>query len=243
MARPDVAGWTPPRSAGGATRCPGARLTVDPAPSPPGRATAVASRDGRTSSISRANLGFDAHPMPARVGGRVCRRVGPAGAGRLSGGRGSEKRGRMADEFMRAAIEEARQGAAEGGIPIGSVLVYRGRIIGRGHNQRVQRGSSILHGEMDALENAGRQPASVYREATLYTTLSPCPMCTGAILLYGIPKVVAGENQTFVGDEALLRSRGVVVEVLQDPICIELMARFIRTHPSLWNEDIGVPSE
>ncbi len=143
------------------------------------------------------------------------------------------------DPFLAAAIAEAEAGIAEGGIPIGSVLVHRGQIIGRGHNRRVQRGSAILHGEMDALENAGRQPASVYRESVLYTTLSPCPMCSGAILLYGIPRVVIGENQTFLGEEALLRSRGVQLEVVQDPRCIELMREFIRTRPQLWNEDIG----
>src|SRR5262245_13913144 len=146
----------------------------------------------------------------------------------------------MVDAFMRAAIAEAEQGLAEGGIPIGSVIVCDGRILGRGHNRRVQRGSVTLHGEMDALEQAGRQPASVYRAATLYTTLSPCPMCTGAILLYGIPRVIVGENRTFLGDEDLLRSRGVVVEVLQDARCIELMTRFIAANPALWNEDIGV---
>jgi cytosine deaminase len=144
------------------------------------------------------------------------------------------------DAFMRAAIEEAEQGAREGGIPIGSVLVAGGKIIGRGHNRRVQKGSVILHGEMDALENAGRQPESIYRGCTLYTTLSPCPMCTGAILLYGIPRVVIGENQTFMGEEALLRSRGVKVEVLQDATCIRLMSEFIKAKPQLWNEDIGV---
>ena len=143
------------------------------------------------------------------------------------------------DSFLQAAIEEARQGLAEGGIPIGSVIVHQGRIIGRGHNRRVQNGSAILHGEMDAFENAGRQPARVYQESVLYTTLSPCPMCTGAILLYGIPKVVVGENRTFMGDEALLRSRGVQVEVVQDDSCIALMRDFIRDHPDLWNEDIG----
>jgi cytosine deaminase len=142
--------------------------------------------------------------------------------------------------FIESAIEEARRGAEEGGIPIGSVLVHRGRIIGRGHNRRVQRGSVVLHGEMDALENAGRLPAAVYRESELYTTLSPCAMCSGAILLYGIPKVIVGENQTFLGEEALLRERGVSVEVLQDPACIEMMRRFIEAHPGLWNEDIGV---
>ena len=144
------------------------------------------------------------------------------------------------DAFLQAAIDEARQGLAEGGIPIGSVLVHNGKIIGRGHNRRVQQGSAILHGEMDALENAGRLPASVYKESVLYTTLSPCPMCTGAILLYGIPKVIVGENQTFMGDEELLRSRGVTVKVLQDPTCIALMQGFIAAKPELWNEDIGV---
>jgi cytosine/creatinine deaminase len=146
----------------------------------------------------------------------------------------------MPDEFMQAAIEEAEAGAREGGIPIGSVLVHDGRIIGRGHNRRVQRSSAILHGEMDALENAGRQPARVYRASILYTTLSPCAMCSGAIVLYGIPRVIAGENRTFLGEEELLRSRGVSVEVLQDARCIEMMERFIHEHPDLWNEDIGV---
>ncbi|MBN8532025.1 MAG: nucleoside deaminase [Alphaproteobacteria bacterium] len=143
------------------------------------------------------------------------------------------------DEFMQAAIDEARQGLAEGGIPIGSVIVHQGRIIGRGHNRRVQQGSSILHGEMDAFENAGRQPASVYRECVLYTTLSPCAMCSGAILLYGIPKVIVGENLTFMGEEDLLRSRGVSVDVIQNADCIALMRDFIATRPALWNEDIG----
>jgi cytosine deaminase len=143
------------------------------------------------------------------------------------------------DAFMRAAIEEAERGLAEGGIPIGSVIVHNGRILGRGHNRRVQRGSAILHGEMDALENAGRQPARVYRECTIYTTLSPCAMCSGTILLYGIPRVVVGENRTFIGEEALLRSRGVVVEVLDDPHCQQLMKRFIDANPALWAEDIG----
>ena len=146
----------------------------------------------------------------------------------------------MTDEYMRAAIDEAEAGLAEGGIPIGSVLVYDGRILGRGRNRRVQRGSVVLHGEMDALENAGRQRAAVYQSSTLYTTLSPCPMCTGAILLYGIPHVVVGENVTFQGDEDLLRSRGVEVVVLQDPLCIQLMKDFIAAQPALWNEDIGV---
>jgi cytosine deaminase len=145
------------------------------------------------------------------------------------------------DPFLEAAIAEAQQGLAEGGIPIGAVIVHRGRIIGRGHNRRVQQGSAILHGEMDAFKNAGRQPASVYRESVLYTTLSPCSMCSGAILLYGIPKVVVGENQTFMGEEALLRSRGVEVQVLQDSVCVDLMRRFIAAKPELWNEDIGAP--
>ena len=143
------------------------------------------------------------------------------------------------DPFLHAAVEEAEQGLREGGIPIGSVLVHRDRIIGQGHNRRVQRGSVVLHGEMDALENAGRRPATVYREATLYTTLSPCAMCSGAILLYGIPRVVIGENRTFTGEEELLRSRGVAISVLQDPTCIRLMQEFIAAHPTLWNEDIG----
>jgi cytosine deaminase len=143
------------------------------------------------------------------------------------------------DEFLRAALEEAEAGFAEGGIPIGSVLVHRGRILGRGHTRRVQKGSAILHGEMDALENAGRQPARVYRECVIYTTLSPCSMCSGTILLYGIPRVVVGENRTFMGEEALLRSRGVTVEVVQDARCRELMDRFIAAHPTLWAEDIG----
>ncbi|MCY1412802.1 tRNA-specific adenosine deaminase [compost metagenome] len=143
------------------------------------------------------------------------------------------------DRFMQAAIEEARLGLAEGGIPIGSVIVHNGKIIGRGHNRRVQQGSAILHGEMDALENAGRQPASVYREATLYTTLSPCPMCSGAILLYGIRKIVIAENQTFMGEEALLRERGVELEVLKHKECIKMMEAFIADKPELWNEDIG----
>jgi cytosine/creatinine deaminase len=144
------------------------------------------------------------------------------------------------DTFLEAAIAEAQLGLREGGIPIGSVLVHHGKILGRGHNRRVQKGSSILHGEMDALENAGRLTASVYRECVLYTTLSPCPMCTGAILLYGIPRVIVGENQTFTGDEELLNSRGVVVEVLQDAQCIAMMESFIQKNPQLWNEDIGV---
>jgi creatinine deaminase len=142
--------------------------------------------------------------------------------------------------FLAAAIEEAERGRSEGGIPIGAVLVFQGRILGRGHNRRVQQGSSTLHGEMDAIERAGRQPAAVYRASTLYTTLSPCAMCSGAILLYGIPRVVVGENRTFLGEEALLQSRGVQVEVVQDPRCLRLMERFIAEHPDLWHEDIGV---
>lgn len=144
------------------------------------------------------------------------------------------------DQFLQAAVEEAREGLATGGIPIGSVLVHKGEIIGRGHNRRVQNGSAILHGEMDALENTGRRKASVYRESIIYTTLSPCSMCTGAILLYGIPHVVIGENQTFMGEEELLRSRGVKVEVVQDETCVAMMRDFIAAQPELWNEDIGV---
>lgn len=143
------------------------------------------------------------------------------------------------DEFMQAAIDEARKGLDEGGIPIGSVLVHRGQIIGRGHNRRVQQGSAILHGEMDALENAGRQPATVYAESTLYTTLSPCAMCSGAILLYGIKRVIVGENQTFMGEEALLKSRGVELQVQHNAACISMMNNFIAARPQLWNEDIG----
>jgi creatinine deaminase len=144
------------------------------------------------------------------------------------------------DAFLDAAIEEARLGFAEGGIPIGSVLVRGGQILGRGHNRRIQHGSVVLHGEMDALERAGRQPASVYRECVIYTTLSPCAMCSGAILLYGIPHVIVGEHETFLGEEELLRSRGVRVDVLNDRRCIEMMRRFIEENPTLWNEDIGV---
>ena len=145
----------------------------------------------------------------------------------------------MTDEFLRVAIAEAKQGRTEGGIPIGSVIVHKGKIIGRGHNRRVQKGSAILHGEMDALENAGRHPASVYRESILYTTLSPCSMCSGAILLYGIPRIIIGENLTFLGEEDLLRSRGVQLEVIQDAECVEMMRDFIEAQPKLWNEDIG----
>ena len=143
------------------------------------------------------------------------------------------------DAFMLAAIEEAEQGVAEGGIPIGSVVVRDGVIVGRGHNRRVQEGSTILHGEMDALERAGRRSAAFYRECTLYTTLSPCPMCSGAILLYGIPRVVIGENRSFMGEEKLLTERGVQLTVLQDERCIELMRQFMEAHPKLWAEDIG----
>ena len=142
-------------------------------------------------------------------------------------------------EFLQAALDEARQGLAEGGIPIGAVLVKHGQILGRGHNRRVQGGSVVLHAEMDALERAGRQPAQVYQAATLYTTLSPCAMCSGSILLYGIPRVVIGENRTFRGEEELLRTRGVALEVVDDPDCAALLAGFINRHPALWNEDIG----
>jgi len=143
------------------------------------------------------------------------------------------------DQFMLAAIEEAKAGLDEGGIPIGSVLVHNGKIIGRGHNRRVQKGSAVLHAEMDALENAGRRPASVYQESTLYTTLSPCAMCTGAILVYQIPTVIIGENVTFMGEEELLRERGVTVADMADKTCIQMMRDFIRDNPALWNEDIG----
>jgi creatinine deaminase len=143
------------------------------------------------------------------------------------------------DQFMQAAIDEAKKGSSEGGIPIGSVIVHDGQIIGAGHNRRVQQGSCVLHGEMDALESAGRQSAAIYRQSTIYTTLSPCSMCSGAILLYGIPRVVVGENMTFMGEEALLRSRGVDVEVLQNHECISMMQEFIAQKPQLWNEDIG----
>jgi cytosine deaminase len=144
------------------------------------------------------------------------------------------------DSFLQAAIEDAKLSLAEGGIPIGSVIVHGDKIIGRGHNRRVQKGSSILHGEMDALENAGRQSAAVYRGCVLYTTLSPCSMCSGAILLYGIPRVIIGENKTFMGEEDLLCSSGVAIEVMQSEECISLMEEFIRKNPKLWNEDIGV---
>ena len=143
------------------------------------------------------------------------------------------------DPFLQSAIEEAKTGLSEGGIPIGSVLVHEGKIIGRGHNQRIQRGSVIHHGEMNCLENAGRQSAATYRQCTIYTTLSPCPMCTGAILLYGIPRVVIGENVTFLGAEDSLRAAGVEVAVLQDAECIRMMREFIEKNPELWNEDIG----
>ena len=144
------------------------------------------------------------------------------------------------DAFLEAAIAEAGLGLAAGGIPIGAVLVHRGLVIGRGHNRRVQQGSAVLHGEMDALERAGRQPAAVYRESIMVTTLSPCAMCSGAMLLYGIRVVYVGENRTFMGEEALLRSRGVRVEVVQDERCVAMMKAFIAAHPELWNEDIGV---
>ena len=145
----------------------------------------------------------------------------------------------MIDTFFQEAIDEARIGLAEGGVPIGSVLVIDGKVIGRGHNQRVQRGSVVLHAEMAALEDAGRLTAADYRRSVLYSTLSPCSMCTGAVLLYGIPRVVIGENRTFQGPEELLRDQGVVVEVVDDPVCVDLMATFIPEHPDLWNEDIG----
>jgi cytosine deaminase len=143
------------------------------------------------------------------------------------------------DPFMLEAIREAEKGREEGGIPIGSVLVHQGKIIGRGHNRRIQKGSAILHGEMDALENAGRLSASVYKECTLYTTLSPCPMCSGAIALYGIPHVVIGENRNFKGEEEMLAARGVTLDILDDHACVDMMERFIQENPKLWDEDIG----
>lgn len=145
------------------------------------------------------------------------------------------------DDFMKIALAEAKQGLEEGGLPIGSVLVHQGKVLGQGHNRRIQQGSTILHGEMDALENAGRLPASIYKESVLYTTLSPCAMCSGTILLYGIPKVVIAENQNFLGEETLLASRGVQLEVLNDEGCIQMMGDFITENPKLWNEDIGEP--
>jgi cytosine deaminase len=153
-----------------------------------------------------------------------------------------QAKGGVMNEFMRAAIEEAEKGLAEGGIPIGSVLVIDGKIVGRGHNRRVQQGSAILHAEMDALENAGRLSAEEYRRSVLYSTLSPCDMCSGAALLYQIPKIIVGENRNFQGPEAYLRSRGVELIVLNDPRCIQMMNDFITAHPQLWNEDIGLPS-
>jgi len=145
----------------------------------------------------------------------------------------------MTDPFMQAAIDEAKKGLAQGGIPIGSVLVIDGKIVGRGHNQRIQKGSCVLHAEMDCLENAGRLKASDYRRATLYSTLSPCDMCSGTVLLYGIPRVVVGENQSFQGPEAYVRSRGVELEIRAEPECIALMNDFMAARPELWNEDIG----
>jgi creatinine deaminase len=150
-----------------------------------------------------------------------------------------EAQSAVMNDFLDSAIREAEQGLAEGGIPIGAVLAHRGQVIGRGHNRRVQQGSAVLHGEMDALERAGRQPAAVYRESIMVTTLSPCAMCSGAIVLYGITHVIVGENQTFMGEEEWLRARGVRVEVVQDQRCVAMMRKFIAAHPALWNEDIG----
>ncbi len=144
------------------------------------------------------------------------------------------------NKYLAEAIDEARKGLAAGGIPIGAVLVVDGRVVGRGHNQRVQKDSPVLHAEMDCLENAGRLAASDYRNAVLYSTLSPCDMCSGAILLYGIPKVVVGENRTFQGPEEYLRSKGVELDILDDGECRKLMSDFIAANPSLWNEDIGI---
>ncbi|WP_411828000.1 nucleoside deaminase [Luteolibacter sp. AS25] len=143
------------------------------------------------------------------------------------------------DNFLQAAVNEATLGLEEGGIPIGSVLVHKGEIIGRGHNRRIQKGSTVLHGEMDALENAGRLSPAIYRECVLYTTLSPCPMCSGAALLYKIPHIIIGENKTFLGAEEHLRANGVKLDVVNDPTCIEMMEQFIKNNPTLWNEDIG----
>jgi len=175
--------------------------------------------------------------LPARSNGAI------AGKGRTCLGSpmpDASDAPQAADPYLQAAIDEARKGAAAGGIPIGSVLICDGEIIGRGHNQRVQHGSVIHHGEMNCLENAGRQKAEIYQRCTIYTTLSPCPMCSGAILLYKIPRVIVGENMTFMGDERHLRAQGVRVDVLQDDACIEMMRDFIAHHPTLWNEDIGV---
>ena len=146
----------------------------------------------------------------------------------------------VADKYLQAAIDEAKKGLAEGGIPIGSVLVHDGKIIGKGHNRRIQKGSCILHGEMDALEDAGRLTANIYQNSTLYTTLSPCAMCSGAIVLYGIAHVIIAENQTFLGEENWLKRKGVKLEVLQNQECIALMQGFIKDQPDLWHEDIGV---
>ena len=146
----------------------------------------------------------------------------------------------MRDQFFEEAVNQAKKGLQEGGIPIGSVIVHDNKILGKGHNKRIQEESVVLHGEMDALENAGRQKAAVYKESILYTTLSPCPMCSGTIILYGIPKVVVGENRTFLGEEDLLRSKGIEVIVLNDAECIDMMTKFINEKPQLWNEDIGV---
>ncbi|MCG8569344.1 MAG: nucleoside deaminase [Spirochaetes bacterium] len=143
-------------------------------------------------------------------------------------------------KYMELAIQQAQKGFSEGGIPIGAVLVHNDQVIGQGHNQRVQKGSAILHGEMDCLENTGRQPASVYQDSTMYTTLSPCPMCSGAMVLYGIKRVVIGENKTFMGEEEWLKSHDVEVVVLQDQKCIDMMNDFIEKHPAIWNEDIGI---
>ena len=146
------------------------------------------------------------------------------------------------DKYLKEAIAQAKKGLSEGGIPIGSVIVHNGKIIGKGHNQRIQKGSVILHGEMSAFEDAGRQPASIYNECKLYTTLSPCPMCSGTIALYGIPEVIIGENKTFLGAEDYLKQLGVKVEVINDQECIEMMTNFIQENPELWNEDIGEPT-
>jgi cytosine deaminase len=199
----------------------------------PGTLESVATKQGIEAGRGTYELTDDDATLVATV-------AGTDAAGRPFAQRIVFGRGPAVDAFMDAAVDEAHAGLAEGGIPIGSVLVHRGAIIGRGHNRRVQQRSAILHGEMDALERAGRLPASVYAESVLYTTLSPCAMCTGAILLYGIPHVVVGENVTFMGEEALLRDRGVRVDLVQDPRCLEMMSAFTREHADLWNEDIGL---
>lgn len=216
---------------------------ANPEDTPGGRPQAIARPAVESRSYAPTRGAWTHHPTTSTSSSSSCAghgRKSPVMIRRPQTSLCYGSKGKTMDSFMAAAIAQAEAGLAEGGIPIGSVLVHQGRIIGRGHNRRVQEGSAILHGEMDALENGGRLPAAVYTRSVLYTTLSPCAMCSGAILLYRIPHVIVGENTTFMGEEELLRSRGVSVEVLQDPRCIEMMQNFIRDHPSLWNEDIGV---